>query len=396
MNQCKASVLVTATLALSHLISFSATADDRLKASEARWLKMLREQIPLVSESQKQTAVAMSVAFLARAGHATEALEITREVSNPDTKNSLMISIATLLSQQSEFDTALSTVNEISEPISRERATHEVARAFAKAGELERAERLIQDLTEPYFKERVIAEICEYLARNGKFDEAVVRAEGITDSYRKGEVTTLIARVRTGTILPLDQLSGSLHDHVRTLKILANDETYDSAILAIVAAKAGDGALALEHIKASLGPLNSPKIPSRKIPMAILATVAFVELGDKEAAEELIVKLYDATDKDWSGISTHFGTPILMSLLVRLERFDAIEEIIKSKRDEFHLHQKSSSYLFTLSSLAESLIEQGLHAEFESRLDSENTPDERLYLLMGAILGADYARRAKP
>lgn len=396
MNKRNALVLSVATLAMSLLVSFPAAANDKLEANQARWLKMIREQIPHVSEPQQQTAIAMSVAFLANSGHASEALEITRGVNNSDTKNSLMISIATLSAQQLAFDTALSTVNEIDEPVSKERAYHEVARALAKAGELERAERLMQDLSEPYFQERVLAEICEHLARNGRFEEALHRAKGITDSYRNDEVTKLIARVRTGTIRPLEQLSGSLRNHIHTLSILANDETYDSAILAIVAAKAGDRATALEHIKATLGPSDSPKIPHQRIPMAILASVAFVELGDKEAAGDLVVKLYNSTDKDWSGISTSFGTPILMSLLVRLERFDAIEEIVKSKRDEFRSNQKSSWYLFTLSSLAESLIEQGRYVEFESWLNSDNTPDERLYLLIGAIVGADYARKAKP
>lgn len=392
---CRISDVAFAAMILA--VSFSMlAADDVLRTSQARWLKMLREQIPRVSDSEQRTATAMTVVILTEAGHSLDAIEIARQQSNADTKNSLLISIATSLAQQSAFETAFSTVNEISDAVSKERAKHEVARALAKAGELERAESLIQELSEDYFIERVIAEVCEYLARDGKLDEALTRSIGITDSYRKNEVEKLIERIRNGTATPLEQLSDSLRDRVHTLTAFPSDGTYDSVILAIVAAKAGDRAGALKHIRESIGQLDSVDIPPKKIPTAILACVALAELDDMDAAGDLVVSLYNSAGKDWSGLSTAFGSPILMSLLVRLERFDAIDEIVKRKREGFDSDPTSSWYLSTLESLAESLVEQGRIEELESRLERVNTPEERLYLLMGAIIGADYARRTKP
>jgi len=108
---------------------------------------------------------------------------------------------------------------------------------------------------------------------------------------------------------------------------------------------------------------------------------------------DLVEKLYESVGKDWSCLSTTFGGPILMSLLVRLERFDAIDRILERECERFKSDPAETSYLFTLESLAESLVEQGRLSEFEARLASVRTPEERLYLLLGAIIGADYAQR---
>ena len=381
-------------LAIFTSSSSKLAADDLLNSNESRWIEMLLVQLPQVSEIQQRTALATTVAILARAGRDTEATHIAMQQANDDTRNSLLISIAASLAQQSAIESALSAVNKISEPISKERALHEVARALASEGELERAETFIQGTSEVYFKDRVISEICEYLARERRIEEALARSSGITDTYRKGEVTKLIERMRDGTPSPLEQLSGSLRDRIHILTSFSSNGTYDSAVLAILAAKAGDRASAMKHIRDSIGDLNSPDVPPKKIPTAILIMVALVELGDEIAASNLVEKLYESVGKDWSGLSTTFGSPSLLSLLVRLERFDAIDRILERECERFKLDPAETSYFFTLESLAESLVEQGRLSEFEARLASLRTPEERLYLLLGAIVGADYAQRS--
>src|SRR5690606_9283226 len=144
-------------------------------------------------------------------------------------------------------------------------------------------------------------------------------------------------------------------------------------ILTIVAAKAGNHATASKHIGDSIGDSNTPDIPPSKIPTAILISVAFFELGEQKAAGDLVERLYDIAGQDWSGLSTGFGSPILMSLLVRLKRFDAIDEILKRKREGFESDPTESWYLFTLESVAEALVEQDHIAEFESRLARAET-----------------------
>jgi hypothetical protein len=39
-------------------------------------------------------------------------------------------------------------------------------------------------------------------------------------------------------------------------------------------------------------------------------------------------------------------------------------------------------------------VEQGRLSEFEARLASVQTPEERLYLFLGAFIGAEYAQRS--
>ena len=371
------------------------TADDLLNVRKANWLEMLREQIPQVSESQHRTAIAMTVGVLAETGHETEAQTIALSQEDEDTKNSLMTSIATSLAQKGLFDAAFATVDKISEPRWKEQATHFVGMALAGKGELERAESLIRQMSDDYHKDRVLADICEYLARAGKIEEAFTRARDISDSYRKSESNKAIERLRDGTPSPLEQLSGSLRDRISTMTAFSSDGTYDAAILAIVAAKAGDEEGVRKYINNAIGESKNRGIPPKKIPTAILASVAFVELGNEKEAGNLVERLYGSVGRDWSGLSTAFGSPILISLLVRLERFDAIDEILKRKREVFQADPTESWYLFTLESVAESLVEQDYISEFESRLDLARTPDEKLYLLMGAIIGGDYAQRTK-
>ena len=73
MYRIGAAFLAVLILAPSHP---KLAADDLHNAREVRWLKMLREQIPQVSESQQRTAIAMTVAVLAETGNVTEAKTI--------------------------------------------------------------------------------------------------------------------------------------------------------------------------------------------------------------------------------------------------------------------------------------------------------------------------------
>jgi hypothetical protein len=293
------------------------------------------------------------------------------------------------------FESALSVVDEVSEPAWKERAMHFIAMELAGAGKLEQAESLVKKMVGNDYKERVEVRICEHLAKEKSFDEALERAGKITDAYRKSEVTRLIHRIRDSAPSPLEQLSGAQRDRVRILTAFSVDGAYDSAILAIVAAKAGHEDIAMKHIRQTIGDSKSFEIPITKIPAAILVSVAFVELGDKVAAGDLVLKLYGSVGNDWSGLSSAFGTPILMSLLARLERFDAMDDILRRERERFLSDPMESWYLSTLESMAASLVEEGHIAEFELRLARALTSEERLYLLMGALIGAEYAKRAK-
>ena len=178
--------------------------------------------------------------------------------------NSLLTGIANSLAQKLLFENAFSVVSEISEPEWKEKATHFIAVELASQGELELAERLVREMSEDRHREPVLAKICEYLAREGKFDEALLRSREIANSYRSSEVTKLIERIRDGTPTPLEQLTGSMHDRIHTLTAFSSNGTYDSAILAIVAAKAGDPATASKHIRDFVGDSNTFDFNPRK------------------------------------------------------------------------------------------------------------------------------------
>lgn len=370
-------------------------ADDSLTVNTRKWLEIVRELRPQVSEAQQSYAQAMSVAVLADAGQYEEARAFAM-VQEGDTRDSRLTSIVISLACKSDFENALLIVRDISNPKWKERGNYKVAIEFARQGNLDRAESLIADMVDESYKDYVVSEICEYFARNGKFDEAITQSHRITGASRKAAATKQIDKLRDRTPSPVEQLKGSIHDHIVTLTAFSSDGSYDTAIRAIVAAKAGDRAQAKKHITDCIGDTNTFEIPPRKMLTAILVSVALVELGESTVAGDIIEKLYVRSGKDWSGVTTTFGRPILFSLLARLERHDAIEAILAKEKKSYEADPTDSSYLSTLQTLATSLVEEGRLTEVDSRLESLKTPDERLFLVLGAITGADYVRQSKP
>ncbi len=369
-------------------------ADDSLTVRTQKWLNLVRELTPQVKESQQDYANAMSVAVLADSGKHAEARAPAMQ-EDGDKRWSRLTNVVMALVYKSDFENALLISREISDPKWKVRATHYVAIAFARQGNLERAESLIVDMVDDNYKDRVVSEICQYLSRNGKFDDAVAQSHRIKDPARKAETTKLINKPREVNPSPLDQLNGSLHDHIATLTAFSSDGSYDSAISAIVAAKAGDRAQAKKHLADCIGDTNALEIPPRKTTTLILASVALVELGESKVAGDIIEKLYERAGKDWSGVTTTFGRPILFSLLVRLDRRDAIDAILAKGKKNYEADPTDFSYPSTLQTLATSLVEEGRLTEVDSRLESLKTPDEKLFLVLGAITGAEYIRKSK-
>lgn len=388
--------MVAASLVILAMSAITVLADDSLDVRAQQWLESLRKQIPKVSDSQQSVATAMYVAVLVETGHDTEARTIALQRENDDTKNSLLISISSILAKRGRHDSAFSTIGEISDAKLKERATHFVAMELAQQGEIDRAETLLQGMSESYNRERVVTEICHRLARDGRFDEAFDRARDIADSYRRSEATKFIERMRDGTPSPLEQLDGSLYDRVHMLTAFSSDGVYDSAISAIVAAQAGDREQAIKLINESIRNSSTPDIPSRKLPTAILLSVAYVEIGDAKSAGEMVEKLYEGVGRDWTGLTSFMGKPILMSLLVRLGRFDAIDAILERERDYYKTEPTSSSYMYSLTLMGESLVEYSRLEEFDLRLAGLQSADEKIFLIMGAMIGAEYARQPTP
>lgn len=369
-----------------------AFADDSLKVRESEWLKSLREQLLEVSDSQQHISIGFVVTVLAETGRFKEARTIALNQSDKGLRDRCLAGISAWLAKGSRVDEALDTIDEISNLDTKEHATYFVAIELASQGNLNRAESLLSEMPDGSRRDGVVAEICEFLAQNGEFDQAAARAAEIKDAYRKRKTKEFIQNVRDGKSQPIEQLTGSLRDRVSTLIAFSSDGAYDAVISAIVAAQAGDREQALKLVEQFIRDANTPDIPPRKLTTAILACVVYIELGDLESAGDMVTKLYVASDNDWSGLSTAFGNPILMSLLVRLERFDAIDAILARKRENYKSDPSESSYLFTIESLGESLIEFGRFDEFERWRAELLSADEKLFLLMGAIIGADYNR----
>ncbi len=369
-------------------------ADDSLTVSTRKWLEIARELTPQVSEAQQSYAQAMYVAVLAEAGQYEEAQAFAMQ-KDGDTRYSGLRIVIKALASKSDFEKALLIVRDIPHPGWKVGVTRDVAIEFARQGKLDRAEELIADMADGYDKDFVVSEICKHLASNGKFDEAITQSQRITDASRKAEAIKRINKLRDRTPSPLEQLNGSLHDHIVTLTAFSSDGSYDTAIRAIVAAKAGDRAQAKKHLVDCIGDTNALDIPPRETTTLILASVALVELGESKVAGDLIEKLYKRSGKDWTRITTFFGRPILFSLLVRLDRRDAIDAILAKGKKNYEADPTDFSYPSTLQTLATSLVEEGRIAEVDSRLESLKTPDEKLLFVLGAIAGAEYVRQSK-
>lgn len=367
-------------------------ADDSLTVSTRKWLEIASELTPQVSEAQQSYAQAMYVAVLAEAGQYEEAQAFAMQ-KDGDTRYSGLRMVIKALASKSDFEKALLIVRDIPHPGWKVRVTHDVAIEFVHQGNLDRAEELIADMADAFTK-TVVSERCKHLASNGKYDEAMTQSHRITGASRKAEAIKQINRLRDKTSSPLEQLNGSLRDHIVTLTAFSSDG-YDTAISAIVAAKAGDSAQAKKHLVDCIGDTNTLEIPPRETTTAILASVALVELGEAKVAGDIIEKLYERFGKDWSGVTTTFGRPLLFSLLVRLDRRDAIDAILAKGKKSYEADPTDLSYRSALRTLATSLVEEGRLTEVDSRLESLKTPDEKLLFVLGAIAGAEYVRQSK-
>ncbi len=368
-------------------------ADDSLTVSTRKWLEIVRELTPQVSEAQQSYAHRMYVAVLAETGLYEEAQAFAMQ-KDGDTRYSELRIVIKALASKSDFEKALLIVRDIPHPGWKVGVTRDVAIEFARQGKLDRAEELIADMADGYDKDFVVSEICKHLASSGKYDEAMTQSHRITGASRKAQAIEQINRLRDKTSSPLEQLKGSLHDHIVALTAFSSDG-YDTAISAIVAAKAGDRAQAEKHLVDCIGDTNALDIPPRETTTLILASVALVELGESKVAGDLIEKLYERSGKDWTRITTTFGRPILFSLLIRLDRRDAIDAILAKGKKSYEADPTDFSYTSALQTLATSLVEEGRVAEVDSRLESLKTPDEKLLFVLGAIAGAEYVRQSK-
>lgn len=366
--------------------SLQLIAEDSLSKDVQRWLAGLEEQIPLLEDNT--TAIATVIKTLAATDHQTKALRMALSQRDEDTKHLLLVDLVETLAVEGDFEQAIAAAKEIGDMGVRERATHFIGMGYARAGEIQRADSLVSKMKRDYNKDRVLTEISRFLAVSGRFDDALARCREIATPHQRRKAIQIVERLRDKKPSPLEQLENPLRSRIHLMTTFSAGGTYDTAILAIVAARRGERAEAKRLINESLGKLEKPGIPPKNLPTVILAVVAFVELGDTEGAGEIIQKIYENSDRDWSRLSLGFGTPLLMSTLVRLERLDVVAEILEAERKKFESDTDSFTHVFALSSAAESLVEHGFVREFETHLNEAVSPEERAYLLIGALNGA--------
>lgn len=130
-------------------------------------------------------------------------------------------------------------------------------------------------------------------------------------------------------------------------------------------------------------------VSQQHISIAYLVAV-LVETGRFQEARTIALNQPDA-ERRYSRLADI--SVALAKVSRRDEAFETIDEILARKRENYRSDSSESSYLFTIESLAEALVEYGRLDEFERRRAELQSADEKLYLLMGAIIGADYTRQ---
>lgn len=367
------------------LIANSAQCDDQNEVHKIRWLKALLVQVNQVSPSNKRTTQSMAAITLTELRRDAEAKSLAKSETSEEIKHSLLLDVVRTQARKLRFDDALTTIEELPEQW-RERATRYVAVELARAGHIDRAVRFLEPMTDGYNRDQIRAAIAKHLAKKEKYDAAALHVAAIEDEYRHTETRDQIARIQNEDPLPIEKLAGPLRGQVSALTAFSSKGTYDTAISAIVAAQAGDREKAIRFASHALAEAKQPDLPPRDLTSAILAAVVYVELDDSDSAKEIVQNTYTSSRNRGIALTSFFGKPILMGLMVRLEHFEAIDAILEEEHKDY-IDDPNSSYLYTLTAAAQALVEFEHFEKTETRLESLVTADEKASWLMGALIG---------
>ncbi|XZE21036.1 hypothetical protein SH449x_000929 [Pirellulaceae bacterium SH449] len=369
----------------------SAVSADDLESKKTRWLDLLEEQLAEVDEAKRQIAIGTAIFAFVDGGRGEVAEQIAMQQEDLDFRYQLLTGIAQSLAKNGSLDRATAILDSIIDSQWNERASHFVATEEAKLGQIEQAELLLQRVSHETYRIRIVSAICEHLISTKRFDEAQQRAEELADSFSKDELVRAIENARRGQVNLLEQISELWQPYIGMLLMLSEEEKFKTALAAIVAAQAQDRERVVELVDECVSDLNRTRNTSLKIQTSLLLAVALVEIGDNTTASKTVDTVIEVLDRDRRGLASMSWSPIILAILVRLERQETVDAVVEGHRRNQEAGDERFDLNYLLLWLGQSLIENERIEEFETRLGGLKTAEERCFFLIGAICGAKSA-----
>lgn len=349
-----------------------------------KWIARITTDLFKIEEEEedRESAVTMAAFALATAGEDDRAIEVTRRLLPPEKRKGALLGIACVLSQGGRLEEALGTVAECPTDDDRQFALAIVAIQQAQRGEVEGAIELLPKVEKGSHRERVLAAIAEAQAKAGEVRLARDTAKRIADGKRRGRALERVNNA--GQEDPISKLRSTfLRQQIAAILLFSGKDSQRDAIRAIAAAEENDRSALTRHMNAALAE-SEGNAPLQRSTTHTLLAVALAEVGDREEARQMVLRSRKAESKEWLGVSSIFGSPILVSVLVRLDMNRELEALMDSLR-ESNTIAGPIAYHSDLHAIGATCAELERLDQADEYYDQLESPLERVHFAAGVL-----------
>lgn len=367
-----------APFTLSCVCSAEEAQSERKSEAREKWIGRITVELAKLDEKDRSSEVAIAAFAMAAAGEDDRSKEVMRRLLPREERDGALLGIADAQSQGDRVKESLATVAEFSTEDGRQSALALVAIRQAQRGDVEDAVKLLSKVKNEGPRDRLLSAIAQTQAKAGELEAARDTAKQIADEQRRRQAVEGIADAAQGAADPIAGVrSSSLRAHLRVMLEFSGVDGQREAIHAIVAAQENDRASLSKHISAALDE-SRDSIPLERATTRTLLAIALVEAGDREEAREMILRAREAGSKEWLGVSSLFGNPILVHLLIRLNMQDELQSLMDSLR-ESDSFAASIPYHANLSAIGGAYAELDRLGEAEKWYNRLESPIERVH-----------------
>ena len=307
-------------------------ADDKvapdLKKEREAWLSRLDIEIVKIDDDEERANAAQYVIIaFSTAGDFSGARRIMDHHVPANQRGSALIYIADGQSSADLLDAALATAKEAKEVFIQQRILGLIAIRQAQRGDLKDATALLSKITNPDARDWALSSIAEAQANAGDLRAAEASVAAIVDKDKKSQAQEAI---KTAQADPIREIrSKVIRDSLSAMLSFSGQAKQTEAIQAIVAAQKKDEEGLQKHVRAALEQVKDG-IALEQATTCTLLAVALAEAGRDEEAKQMILAARKANDQEWLGVSSLFGSPIIVHLLIRLDFKEEFDEFMNS------------------------------------------------------------------
>lgn len=382
-------------LTLLSLLRFAA-ADEKpvleLEKKREAWLNRLHTEIVKIDDDEDRASAAQYVVMaFSAAGEFENARRIMDQYVLADKRNTALLFIADGQSSIDQLDAALATAKEAKQEFARQRILSLIVIRQAQRGDIEDAVSLLVKITSPIDRDWVLSSIAKAQAIAGEMRAAEASVAKIVDDDKKAQAQESI---KTAQADPIRKIPAKvIRDYLAAMLAFSGRKRQQEAIQAIVAAQNKDEEALKKHLETALKQVEQGIVLEQATTFTILA-VALAEAGRHEEAKQMILTARKANDNEWLGVSSLFGSPVIVHLLICLDFEEEFDEFMNAVDKEDSLAQ--IGYHANLLSAGTTFAYLRRLDDAEAYYRQLKSPIEHVYFAAGVLIGWEADKEPKP